>query len=69
MLSKPTEEWQPIATGKWWITPPTFDKIENENNYHWISEIVFIRNYKKESSGLLVESRFLLDLLPMRRRK
>jgi len=67
LLSSPVEKWQPIAEGKWWVVSPTFDKIENENNYYWISEIIFIRNYQKESSGLLSENKSLLDLIPVKR--
>lgn len=66
LVNKAPEKWQPIAEAKWWILSPTFDRIEEEINYHWISEILYIKNYQKEISDISKESMSLLGFIQPR---
>lgn len=43
--------WEPIADGKYWVASTQFNKIEDSNIYHWITEVTYVRPfYKKKRS-------------------
>jgi hypothetical protein len=48
LLSSQLEPWEPTNSGKFWISRPTFDKVENKNEDFWTSVVNFVRIYKRK---------------------
>lgn len=62
------QEWFPATNHKLYILRPTFVKVENKNEYFWLSIITFVKKYRRSNPVLntLVENQDLerIQILP-----
>jgi hypothetical protein len=48
-----SKTWTRENSGRYWVYPPVFQNIENENVYQWQTRIEFTQSFKNESPGLV----------------
>jgi hypothetical protein len=42
-----SESWEPIDTGRFWISNAQFERIESKNQYYWKSQVTYVKQYTK----------------------
>lgn len=45
IISSVSTQWEPSDNEQTWIVAPTFDKLEGNDTYHWVSEIRMVRPF------------------------
>lgn len=56
LVSLRTETWEPVGAGTFWILNPRFQRIQSGNEYHWLTIVTFVRQYRRADSLSLLAS-------------